>query len=299
MKISVVLAVYNDATHIGATLDSILAQTESDFELIAVDDGSTDATPEILESYSSSDKRIRVITQSNTGLTRALIRGCAEARADLIARHDSGDLSYPDRFRRQLALFREDVVLVACTTEFVGPEMEPLYEVKVDPEKTRRSLLSDDAKHLHGISSHGSAMFSRTAYQTAGGYREAFQLAQDLDLWVRLARIGRFDSDQGEPLYRYRVEPRSLTTVNHDRQNELKNIIVALREGGDEKTLLAKAASVRPRKSKSGRAKAPGLYFIGRCLRKRRDPRARKYFAKAVAHNPFHLRAWVSLLTGR
>jgi glycosyltransferase involved in cell wall biosynthesis len=298
MKISVVLSVYNDDAHIAATLDSILAQTERDFELIIVDDGSTDTTAAILASYASRDERIRIVTQPNKGLTRALIRGCAEARADVIARNDSGDLSHPDRFRRQLGLLRGDVVLVACATEFAGPEGETLYVVKVDADEVRESLLHGDARHIHGIAGHGSAMFRRDAYLRAGGYREQFYFAQDLDLWARLAPLGHFAAVP-EVLFTVLVEPRSLTTMNHDRQNKMKGIVVALRDGGDANALLAEAASIQPRKAKSRRAKAPGFYFIGRCLRKQRDPRARRYLLQAIAHDPFHFRAWVSLLTGR
>jgi glycosyltransferase involved in cell wall biosynthesis len=298
MKISVVLAVYNDAAHIRATLDSILAQTESDFELIVVDDGSSDLTPSILADYVSRDDRIRLITQVNTGLTRALIRGCSEARANVIARHDSGDLSHPDRFRRQLALLSDDVVLCACATQFAGPEREELYVVKVDPEEVRQSLLHGNAQEIHGIAGHGSAMFRRDSYFKAGGYREQFYFAQDLDLWTRLAPLGRFAADP-EVLFTVLVEPRSLTTTNHDRQNKMKEIIVALRDGGNAETLLREAAAMRPYKSTSRRSYAPGFYFIGRCLRRRRDPRARKYFTQAVMHDPFHIRAWVSLISGR
>jgi len=298
MKISVVLAVYNDAAHIAKSLDSILAQTERDFELIVVDDGSSDATPAILAEYARRDARLRVIAQPNAGLTRALIRGCAEAAAPLIARHDSGDLSHPDRFRRQLELMRGDVVLVACATEFVGPEGEPLYVVRVDPEETRESLLHAGAAQLHGIAGHGSAMFRRDAYLRAGGYRPEFYFAQDLDLWVRLAPLGRIAAAE-DVLFTVLVEARSITTANHDRQMRMKEIIVALRDGGPRDALLAEAAAVRPRRRSSRRDQAKGLYFIGRCLRRRRDARARRYFVQAIAHDPLHWRAWAALVTGR
>jgi glycosyltransferase involved in cell wall biosynthesis len=91
VKLSVVMSVLNGAGDLARTLDSIFAQTERDFELIVIDDGSTDDTPSILARQ--SDPRIRVITQPNEGLTRALIRGCEAARAPLIARHDCGDVS--------------------------------------------------------------------------------------------------------------------------------------------------------------------------------------------------------------
>lgn len=298
MKISVVMSVLNGAATLDRTIESVLAQTEGDFELIVIDDGSTDSTSAILAGYARRDRRLRVLTQSNAGLTRSLIRGCAEARAPMIARHDCGDTSHPDRFRRQLPLMRDGVVLVACATEFVGPAGEPLYVTEVDPVETHQSLLHAPAESLHGIA-HGSAMFRRDAYERAGGYRAQFRLAQDLDLWIRLAKAGRLDSVGAPPLYRCPVETQSLTTFNRERQTQLKGIMAALRDGGPAEQLLEAAATVLPRHAASRRAVARTYYFIGRCLRKRLDPRARAYFFRTIMHDPLHLRAWASLLTRR
>src|SRR6266849_2533233 len=105
IAISVVMSVHNGAATLARTLDSILQQTEPRFELIAIDDGSTDSTSEILTSYAEQDARIRMISQPNAGLTRSLIRGCSLARASIIARHDCGDTSLPSRFEKQLRAF--------------------------------------------------------------------------------------------------------------------------------------------------------------------------------------------------
>src|SRR5258706_542650 len=127
--ISVVMGVYNGASTLESTLDSILGQTERDFEFIVVDDGSTDATPAILEAYAARDSHIRVIRQENAGLTRALMAGCAAARGVYIARHDAGDLSHPRRFEIQKRALDADagIVFASCATQFAGPELEPLY----------------------------------------------------------------------------------------------------------------------------------------------------------------------------
>src|SRR5207244_4026561 len=102
------MSVHNGATDLAATLDSILSQTFTDFELVAIDDGSTDATLPILDAYAQRDPRVRVITQQNSGLTRALIAGCATARGRYVARHDAGDLSHPRRLEVQQAMFAAD-----------------------------------------------------------------------------------------------------------------------------------------------------------------------------------------------
>src|SRR5437762_8108752 len=187
MKISVVMSVYNGAATLRETLNSIVAQTDRDFEIIVVDDGSTDETPNILREYTN----VQVIRQENAGLTRALIRGCGEARGEIIARHDCGDRSHPERLARQRALLRDGVVLTSSAVRYVGPRGEYLYTVHANGDEVRNSLLHDSSKTIHAIPHHGSAMFMRDAYEAAGGYRASFRYAQDLDLWIRIARIGK------------------------------------------------------------------------------------------------------------
>jgi len=105
-EVSVVMGVYNGAEHLEQTLASILSQEGCDLEFIVVDDGSTDDTGSILDAWAAQDKRLRVIHQQNTGLTRALIRGCAEARGEFIARQDAGDVSLPGRLDAQFTYLK-------------------------------------------------------------------------------------------------------------------------------------------------------------------------------------------------
>jgi glycosyltransferase involved in cell wall biosynthesis len=292
MKLSVVMAVLNGASAIATTLDSILGQTERDFELIVIDDGSTDATPAILADYAGRDPRIRVIGQPNAGLTRALIRGCAEARADVITRHDCGDRSHPERFARQLALLAEGAAVVSCTTRFVDPDGDLLYIARAGGEDIRRSLLSDDASHIHALPHHGSAMFRRDAYAKAGGYREEFRVAQDLDLWIRIARDGGTFAIAEDVLYDATVDPRSISGTARAAQVRLTEIAVALRDGHGS---LADAARVTP-PAMTPRGEAAALYFIGKCLLQQRNPKGRRYLREAIKRDPWNWRAWVSLV---
>ena len=101
-NISVVMGVYNGAANLRDTVQSVLSQEGVDLEFVIVDDGSTDSTPVLLEEVARTDRRVRVARQSNLGLTRALIRGCAEARGEFIARQDCGDLSLPGRLLTQI-----------------------------------------------------------------------------------------------------------------------------------------------------------------------------------------------------
>src|SRR5271170_1107899 len=102
-RVSLVLAVYNGERHLPQSLESVLGQTFRDFELIVVDDGSTDRTPEILDGVARVDPRVVVVRQENRGLTASLIRGIGMARGTYVARQDADDVSKPERLGRQVA----------------------------------------------------------------------------------------------------------------------------------------------------------------------------------------------------
>jgi glycosyltransferase involved in cell wall biosynthesis len=300
VKLSVVMAVYNGAAELEETLASILAQTERDFEFIVVDDGSTDATPSMLAAQ--TDPRIRVITQENQGLTRALIRGCAEARGTYIARQDCGDISLPTRLEKQCALLdrSRELAFVSCWSEAVGPELEPLYVVTGSGLAHEPLELIDlDAPHgvVDGPTAHPTVVMGRDAYERAGGYRAEFRLGQDWDLWYRLADVGRFQLVP-EVLYRYRITPGGLSAASREAQQEFAKQSEALRRarrrGESDAAILERACNVPQSSARASRA--DGLYFIAEALRRNGDTRARRYFRQALAAEPFSGRAWLRYL---
>src|SRR5882724_692077 len=143
-EVSVVMSVYNGATGLSRSVDSILSQEGVNLELIVVNDGSTDQSIDILQEYASSDERVRVISQQNQGLTKALVVGCAAAHAEYIARQDAGDISLPGRLIKQLNAMSEnpDSAFVSCGTRFVGPKGEYLYDVNQDTAEATTNLLT-------------------------------------------------------------------------------------------------------------------------------------------------------------
>src|SRR6201996_9541224 len=100
--VSVILPVYNGADYVGATIQSVLTQTYQNLEIIAVDDGSSDQTLEVLSQYAAGESRLRVVSQANAGVARARNRGIAEAKGDFIAPLDADDLWAPEKIARQL-----------------------------------------------------------------------------------------------------------------------------------------------------------------------------------------------------
>jgi glycosyltransferase involved in cell wall biosynthesis len=303
--ISVVMSVYNDAAELRRSVDSILSQEGVNLELIVIDDGSTDHSATILQEYAGKDERVRVINQENKGLTRALSVGCAAARGEFIARQDAGDISLPGRLTKQLDLIRQnpDSAFVSCGTRFVGPKGEHLYEVSRATGDATAHLLTLNEHEIRGPSSHPSTLFSRRLYERAGGYRSAFYFAQDLDLWIRLAELGKHVVIS-EVLYEASVTVESISGSHRKEQVALTAIILEgarlRRQGLSEQQILDQAESVKPYGNESsGRiVRARAFYFIGSCLMRRKNPQAAYYFRQALKACPFHVKSALRLLVG-
>lgn len=296
--VSVVMGVYNGARYLRASIDSVLQQQGVDFEFVIVDDGSTDTTPAILASAAIQDSRVRVITQANAGLTQALIRGCGEARGRYIARQDGDDLSLPDRLALQSALLDADseLAFVSCWSEVIGPNDEPLIVHRRPGAAAAATELLVNGRS--GPPGHGSVMFRCDAYERVGGYRRLFYYAQDGDLWLRLATVGRINYVQ-RVLYRYRISAESISGKLHSNKLPYARLIddlhAARQRGEDESAILA--GFTPPSRQSGGQASSADAteYFIARCLLNRRDPRARDYLRNCLRRNPLNLRAWCLL----
>ena len=300
------MSVYNGARYLRASLDSVIGQQGVDHEVIAVNDGSTDESGQILMEYAARDTRLRVLQQDNTGLTRALIRGCAEARGRYIARHDADDLSSPGRLKLQAEYLAShpSVTLAGCWTRYIGPEEEELFLWMRDetPDEATRQLRAARLRNLRGLGGHGSAMFRRDDYVSVGGYRPQFYFAQDLDLWSRLTERGHVGFVR-EFLYAWRVTPTSITGRYRDEQAKTARLILDMArlraDGCAEEALLDRAARIRPgllKAERPTRAAAKGYYFIGKCLMDRGDERCVPYLARSARLRPLQVRAWLALL---
>ena len=184
-KVSVLLPVRDGERFLGKAIDSILAQSLEDFELIIVNDGSADRSGEIIETYLASDRRVRSITLEPTGLIGALNIGLEAARADLVARMDADDIALPLRLEKQLAFLEQnpEVAVVGTQRQRVDTEGRFLRSstYPCDPEALAKLFLSGG----NGLD-HPTVMYRRQAVLDVGGYREPFRSAEDRDLWLRL-----------------------------------------------------------------------------------------------------------------
>ena len=301
VDVSVVMGVYNGRGEIAATLASLFAQESVKFEIVVVDDGSTDGTGEFLDRLSEGDPRLRVLHQPNAGLTISLRRACSAANGAYLARQDAGDLSDRNRLARQKAALDAvpDVVLASCWTRYVAPAGEELWIDRGAGLPDGPVPLIDLSREwgvIGGPTHHGSVMMRRAAYQAVGGYRPEFYFGQDWDLWYRLAERGRFQLLH-QVLYTARVAPNSISTRWRELQTQLAQLsLAALRarcRGEDEQSTLDRARQIRPGGGASKDSRADGLYFIGEALRRRGNAAARTYLRDAIAARPWMLRAWI------
>lgn len=222
---SVVLPVYNAGPYLDLAVQSILAQTFRDFELIAVDDGSTDDSPRKLGRFAAADPRVRVVSRANTGIVGALNDGLATARGGIIARMDADDWSAPGRFAAQVAYLdaHPECVCVGSSVIFMDAGSDPVKLCRrlTSHRKLEQGLLDADG----GALIHPSVMFRAEAVRKAGGYRREYQYVEDCDLFLRLATIGEL-ANLDEPLLFYRVHATSINFVrNEGRYRLLQNLL--------------------------------------------------------------------------
>lgn len=213
--VSVVMPVYNAEKYLKEAVESILNQTFTDFEFIITNDGSTDKSGEILRQYQNIDSRIKLIEQNNMGLTRSLNNMLSIAQGDFIARMDADDIALPERFQRQVAFLQKNSNYVAVGSKVLlidedGCPIMPFSQLTTHDEI--------DQAHLKGTTgsfiNHPSVMIRTEAMKKIDGYRVDLEPAEDLDLFLRLAEIGKINNID-QILLKYRVH---LKSVGHSRR---------------------------------------------------------------------------------
>lgn len=184
--VSVILPVYNGEVYLREAVDSILAQTWREFELIAIDDGSADSSVDILQQY--TDDRMRVFSHSNRGLAATLNRGIELARGKYIARQDQDDISRPDRFAKQVA-FLEAQPACALLGTWAEIRQDRKLRKRFHRHPTDNATLQFELLFNNPFV-HSSVMIRKSALEKVGGYTTdlARQPPEDYELWSRIAR---------------------------------------------------------------------------------------------------------------
>jgi len=208
------MPVRNEERYLPQALDSLRRQTLREWELVAVDDGSTDATGAMLAAAAGSDRRIRVLPNPGRGLVAALNHGLAACRAPLVARMDGDDISHPCRLARQAEYLRSAAECGLVTCSFRHFPRQDLKVGMLAYERWQNSLVDHRRVmadlYVESPFVHPAVMFRRDAVVDVGGYRD-MGWAEDYDLWLRLAAAGVRFARICDPLFFWRDRPERAT----------------------------------------------------------------------------------------
>lgn len=285
---------YNTGKYIGDAIQSVLAQTFTDFELLIVNDGSTDHTQTVVESF--TDRRIVLLEQEHGGVSKALNTGLAVARGKYIARFDADDICFPDRLEKQ----------------FVFLEMNPAYVIAGSDAE----YMLEDGEHLFRFSCighehedliqklyfycpfiHSSVMYRKEAVVQAGGYSLHAHNFEDYLLWTQLAKAGKL-YNLPETLITIRFNPASVTIDEKWRgghfrglkRNAINRGAITEREGAEILAIIQKQ-NIR-------RIKEGAYYAL--CAKKLltdnyQPVKARRFAGNAIRSNPFRMESYALL----
>jgi len=214
--ISVVILTYNGAGYIKKAVESVRSQSYQNIEIVIVDDGSTDETPEIISEFSKKDSRIIILTnRTNLGFVKSLNKGVKKAQSKYIARLDDDDIWCDSKkIEKQVEFLEKDKDYV-----LVGGGMIKTNEKNREiarylfPEKDkdiRKSIL------VENLFIHSAVLFRKDAWEKVGGYDEQFGFFADMDLWLKLGRMGKFYNFQ--EYFTYYLDKE--TTGNYNMRNK-------------------------------------------------------------------------------
>ena len=203
--ISIITPVYNSEKYIAETIESVLAQTYPDWEMIVVDDCSTDSTPSILKSYSLFDPRVRLMRNPvNKGLPYSLNHAIGNAKGEFIARMDADDISLSTRFQKQIDFLNEHSEVEICGTgciEIDRTGKEIFYKSMPCTEREIEKVIFKRSPFIHP-----TVMIRKSFFQEVGLYNESYLKTQDLELWSRAYISGVKMANLPDYLLLYRVE---------------------------------------------------------------------------------------------
>jgi glycosyltransferase involved in cell wall biosynthesis len=222
--VSVILPVYNGETTIQDSISSIISQSYTNFELIIINDGSTDKSLEKIQYF--TDARIFILNQCNMGLATTLNRGIAISKGKLIARQDQDDISMPLRIEKQVEKFisSKNLVLLGTYGYKVDKNSNIIKKLKFPVHNRELQFLSN----FYNPFIHSSIMFRQKEFTECGGYSEDMDLQppEDFNLWNRLKYGGEI-RNLNEFLVKYNVSENNMTNIykNLIAANYKKNVV--------------------------------------------------------------------------
>jgi glycosyltransferase involved in cell wall biosynthesis len=287
---SVVIPVYNTAAYLEKAVDSVLGQTFTDFEVILIDDGSTDGSSHILDRYAASDNRCRVYHQPNQGIIATRNEGNRLARADILILMDSDDICLPDRFEKQLRYLNEhpDCVAVGSRILLIDPEGLPITVMG-----GCFSHEEIDSTNMAGVDAaffQPTAAIRKSEVERVGGYRDAYPSAEDFDLFLRLAEVGKM-ANLPEVLLKYRQHLFSIGYRQGSQQADSARRAIqdAYRRRGIIRPVQSEPTQPLPDRRAPVEAYTKWAWWA---LKAGYLPTARKYAWKVMTSRPLHIETW-------
>ncbi len=272
--VSILMPVYNGAEYLRPAIDCLLKQTFGDFELIIVNDGSTDNTQEIIDSY--DDARIVCLEQENQGVARSLNNGLQVARGKYVRRHDADDVSLPDSLQKQVDFLEAhpDYVMVSNQQAFMTYRGKIAHKFRMPHNryfegKARKDVTFDDFDPGHATPIvHGTACYRRKEVMDIGAYRPEFIVGEDNDLWIRLLEKNKI-AVLNECNYFVRIHPGSATQRHAAKIQHFRKLIVAYseqrRKAGSDPIMRGEAVEPPPQEKvqpeKEKKTHPPGKHF--------------------------------------
>ncbi|MFY9256146.1 MAG: glycosyltransferase family A protein [Fuerstiella sp.] len=281
-RVSVVIPLFNAEKYIRQTIESALNQQDCETEVIVVDDGSRDTSPDIVRSFGD---RVRFVVQENAGPAVARNRGVAEARYNWVAFLDSDDLWEPNKLARQFETAASSDADVIYTNATNFGDVSHVGDLRLVPENMPagdvfEALLMDNFITMSG------GMLRKSLIQAVGGFRSKFRGTEDWDLWLRIAATGATFQPVLEPLTLYRWRSDSLSK-NFVRMKEL-------RESTLEAALKSKRGQQTPQHIKAN-AKANVAATSAWSVEQVDQRQARIWYAQALLRAPWRLDHWKSM----
>ena len=244
-RVSVLMAVFNTASFLNEALTSIKTQSFEDFELLVVDDGSSDGSTQILKLFADEEPRMRLIARKNKGLIATRNELLYTACGELVAWMDSDDISTPDRLALQVPYFDTNPALVCiggfaqCIDpqgQFLNIERYPLSHQDILLEQQRG-----------GAMRFPTTMMRRNVALNVGGFREPFRIGEDLDLLLRMSEVGQM-ANLSNTVYLYRQHLSSVCATLGPRWSTYRDQILALarerQEFGQDKLQRGEAVTI-------------------------------------------------------
>lgn len=294
IKITVLMPVYNAAGYIAEAIESVLLQTFRDFELLIVNDGSTDGTAAVIKSF--NDERIVLIEQENLGVAAALNNGLKHARAGYIARFDADDICYPERLEKQYHFIRSnpDYIVVGSAADYMDASGNYIFthHPHAITNEQLQNLLYTTCPFIHA-----SVIYKKDLIAAIGYNIDAHSFEDHL-LWQQIKGKGKM-YNLPDKLLSVRLNPSSLTMDERKRPKEFHEIkIKALKTGNISKADGDRLLNIILEQNKS--KSKEGAYYIllaKKFLWNNYNPsKARQHLKKAIKLNSFDIRDYMLLL---